>query len=165
MEILPQLLLLQKTLVNVEGIGRQLYPELDLWGAARPALERFMLERVGVRRLISTFRDAVPRWADRLPELPALALETLDQIKSGRLKVQTSDPQLVEILAELRELRYRIVWALFGVGLLICAAIVFGMRSEATRMFGPLPFGVWVCGVAGLGAAVCALRGRRRRGY
>ncbi|MCZ6896012.1 MAG: ubiquinone biosynthesis regulatory protein kinase UbiB, partial [Gammaproteobacteria bacterium] len=61
MEILPQLLLLQKTLVNVEGIGRQLYPELDLWRAARPSLERFMIDRVGVRRLMSSVRQSVPR--------------------------------------------------------------------------------------------------------
>ena len=69
MEILPQLLLLQKTLVNVEGIGRQLYPELDLWRAARPSLEKFMVERVGLRRLWSSFRDNVPHWVDRLPEV------------------------------------------------------------------------------------------------
>ncbi|MCB1747000.1 MAG: ubiquinone biosynthesis regulatory protein kinase UbiB [Gammaproteobacteria bacterium] len=158
MEILPQLLLLQKTLVNVEGIGRQLYPELDLWRAARPALENFMRERVGVRRLVSTFRDSVPRWADRLPELPGLAMEVLDQVKGGRIKVQTHDPTLESIRAELRILQRRLVFALVGVGLVICAAILFGMRAEETWMLGPLPFSVWLFGGLGLVATLFALR-------
>ncbi|MEX2482498.1 MAG: ubiquinone biosynthesis regulatory protein kinase UbiB [Gammaproteobacteria bacterium] len=162
MEILPQLLLLQKTLVNIEGIGRQLYPELDLWNAARPALERFMLERVGIRRLVSTFKETVPRWADRLPELPALAMETLDQIKSGRLKVQTSDPLLGEIREELRDLQRRVVLALVGAGLIICAAILYGMRVDSTYSLGPLPMGVWICGSFGLLATALAMRNRRR---
>lgn len=161
MEILPQLLLLQKTLVNIEGIGRQLYPELDLWRAARPALERFMLERVGVRRLLSTFKETVPRWANRLPELPILAMETLDQIKSGRLKVQTNDPLLVEIRDQLHALQRRLVLALVGVGLVISAAILYGMRVDTTLMIGPLPAAVWACGSVGLLGIALALRSRR----
>ena len=162
MEILPQLLLLQKTLVNVEGIGRQLYPELDLWRAARPALENFMRDRVGVRRLLGTFRDSVPRWADRLPELPGLAMETLEQVRGGRLKVQTADPMLEEIRNEVRDLHRRVVYTMVGVGLLICAAILFGMRAEASFLIGPLPISVWVLGGLGLVTTIAALRGPRR---
>ncbi|MEQ8660384.1 MAG: AarF/UbiB family protein, partial [Gammaproteobacteria bacterium] len=162
MEILPQLLLLQKTLVNIEGMGRQLYLELDLWRAARPALERFMQDRVGVRRLVSMFRETVPRWADRLPDLPGLAMETLDQVRGGRLKVQTADPMLEEIRNELRDLHRRLVYALVGVGLLISAAILFGMRAETSVSVGPLPISVWVLGAFGVMITVAALRGPRR---
>ena len=162
MEILPQLLLLQKTLVNVEGIGRQLYPNLDLWRAARPALENFMRERVGVRRIASTFRETVPRWADRLPELPALAVEVLDQVKSGRLKVQASDPVMAELRDEIRLMHRRLVQALVGIGLVICAAILYGTRVETTVMLGPLPLSVWVSGLLGLAMTVVALGNSRR---
>jgi ubiquinone biosynthesis protein len=160
MEILPQLLLLQKTLVNVEGIGRHLYPELDLWRAARPSLEQFMIERVGVRRLMSSARQAVPRWVDRLPELPGLTVEVLDQVKTGRLKVQTHDPQLAELRGEIRALHRRLTLALIGVGFVICAAILFGIREESSQMLGPLPLSVWIFGALGVIATFAALTGR-----
>ncbi|MGR8919953.1 MAG: ubiquinone biosynthesis regulatory protein kinase UbiB [Gammaproteobacteria bacterium] len=157
MVILPQLLLLQKTLVNVEGIGRQLHPELDLWRAARPSLERFMLERAGVRRLVGAFRQNAPRWAERLPELPAMALETLELARSGRLKVQTHDPAIEDIRERLRSLERRIVMALVGVGLVVAAAILYGIRGPGTLVLGPLPVSVWVLGGLGLLATVAAL--------
>ena len=159
MEILPQLLLLQKTLVNIEGIGRQLYPELDLWRAARPALERFMLERVGVRRLLGSFKQQLPRWGERLPELPGLALDTLEQLKGGRLKVVTNDPKLEEIRAEIENLNRRLVWAVIGVGFVICAAVLGGM--DAAGSVRELPLSVWVFGVLGVAALCVALRARR----
>jgi len=164
MEILPQLLLLQKTMVNVEGIGRQLYPELDLWRSARPSLEKFMMERVGARRLFSAFKASVPHWVDRLPELPLLTVEVLDQLKSGRLKVQTTDPKLEEIRQEIQSLTRRIVLALVGVGCVVCAAILLSVKGAAATQVGPLPLGVWLIGALGAIAAVASLkRGPRRR--
>jgi ubiquinone biosynthesis protein len=71
-EIQPQLVLLQKTLLNIEGLGRQLDPELDLWATAKPFLERWMLEQVGPQRLLEELRNQAPRYAKVLPELPRL---------------------------------------------------------------------------------------------
>jgi ubiquinone biosynthesis protein len=71
-EIQPQLVLLQKTLLNIEGLGRQLDPDLDLWATAKPFLERWMLEQVGPQRLLDELRDQAPRYAKLLPELPRL---------------------------------------------------------------------------------------------
>ena len=71
-EIQPQLVLLQKTLLNIEGLGRQLDPELDLWSTAKPFLEKWMLEQVGPQKLIDELRDQAPRYAKLLPELPRL---------------------------------------------------------------------------------------------
>jgi ubiquinone biosynthesis protein len=71
-EIQPQLVLLQKTLLNIEGLGRQLDPELDLWSTARPFLEKWMLEQVGPKKLLDELRDQAPRYAKMLPELPRL---------------------------------------------------------------------------------------------
>lgn len=162
MEILPQLLLLQKTLVNVEGIGRQLYPQLDLWRAARPPLESFMLDRVGVKRLLGVARKTVPRWADRLPDLPGLAVEVLDQVKSGRLEVRARDPQIAELRNEIRSLHRRLVLALVGVGFVICSAILMGVKGAFTQMLGPFPLSVWLFGALGILATFAALRLRSR---
>ena len=71
-EIQPQLVLLQKTLLNIEGLGRQLDPELDLWNTAKPFLEKWMLEQVGPQKLIDELRDQAPRYAKMLPDLPRL---------------------------------------------------------------------------------------------
>lgn len=71
-EIQPQLVLLQKTLLNVEGLGRQLDPDLDLWATAKPFLERWMDEQVGWRALLNQFKKEAPRYAQLLPELPRL---------------------------------------------------------------------------------------------
>lgn len=154
MEILPQLLLLQKTLVNVEGIGRQLYPELDLWGAARPSLEKFMIERIGVRRLAHSIGKTAPRWAGRLPELPTIAFDVLDQIKSGRLQVQTSDSKLEILRDEIRRLHRRLVLTLIGIGLLLCGAVLLGVNGESSSSLGPFPLSVWLFGAAGIGATI-----------
>jgi ubiquinone biosynthesis protein len=69
-EIQPQLVLLQKTLLNIEGLGRQLDPDLDLWSTAKPFLERWMLDQVGPHKLWEELRDQAPRYAKILPELP-----------------------------------------------------------------------------------------------
>jgi ubiquinone biosynthesis protein len=68
----PQLVLLQKTLLNIEGLGRQLDPDLDLWATAQPFLERWMLDQVGPQKLWQEIRDQAPRYAKILPELPHL---------------------------------------------------------------------------------------------
>jgi len=76
-EIQPQLVLLQKTLLNVEGLGRQLDPELDLWATAKPFLERWMNEQVGWRALVHQLKKEAPRYAQLFPELPRLLHDAL----------------------------------------------------------------------------------------
>ncbi len=75
-EIQPQLVLLQKTLLNIEGLGRDLDPELDLWKTAKPYLERWMSEQLGWRALVRQARDEAPYWGVMLPQLPRLLLST-----------------------------------------------------------------------------------------
>nr|WP_202597229.1 ubiquinone biosynthesis regulatory protein kinase UbiB [Halomonas icarae] len=79
MEVQPQLVLLQKTLLNIEGLGRQLYPELDLWQTAKPYLERWMQERAGVKGLWASLKRHAPELSHQLPELPTLAHQALAQ--------------------------------------------------------------------------------------
>jgi ubiquinone biosynthesis protein len=71
-EIQPQLVLLQKTLLNIEGLGRDLDPDLDLWATAKPFLEQWMLEQIGPQKLVSELKAQAPRYAKLLPELPGL---------------------------------------------------------------------------------------------
>ena len=85
-EIQPQLVLLQKTLLNVEGLGRQLDPELDLWATAKPFLERWMNEQVGWRGLVERLKNEAPRYVQLLPELPRLLHQALQPRHSAQAR-------------------------------------------------------------------------------
>ena len=85
-EIQPQLVLLQKTLLNIEGLGRQLDPELDLWKTAKPFLERWMNEQVGWRALVKNLQTEAPKWAALLPQLPRLAHQALNENRLTQLE-------------------------------------------------------------------------------
>jgi ubiquinone biosynthesis protein len=94
-EIQPQLVMLQKTLLNIEGLGRQLDPDLDLWKTAKPFLERWMSEQVGWRGLLRTFKQEAPYLARTLPQLPRLVHLALAQPAKADLQ-----PQLEKLIAE-----------------------------------------------------------------
>jgi ubiquinone biosynthesis protein len=111
-EIQPQLVLLQKTLLNIEGLGRQLDPDLDLWSTAKPFLERWMLEQVGPQRLLDELRDQAPRYAKLLPELPRLLHDYLQQRpQDGRRE------KALELLIEEQRRTNRLLQTVVAVGL------------------------------------------------
>ncbi len=83
-EIQPQLVLLQKTLLNIEGLGRQLDPDLDLWNTAKPFLEKWMMNQIGPKKLLDELRNEGPRYAKLLPELPRLLFDFLQNNSPGR---------------------------------------------------------------------------------
>lgn len=80
MEVQPQLVLLQKTLLNIEGLGRQLDDELDLWDTAKPFLENWMKERVGLKSLVKNSRANLPFWIEQAPQLPGLLHASLSKL-------------------------------------------------------------------------------------
>lgn len=82
--IQPQLILLQKTLMNIEGIGRQLYPELDLWTTAAPFLERWLKSQVGTRAFFRRVKENLPYWSEKLPELPSLLYDVLSETRQQK---------------------------------------------------------------------------------
>jgi ubiquinone biosynthesis protein len=86
MEVQPQLVLLQKTLLNIEGLGRDLDPDLDLWRTAKPYLERWMSEQLGWRGLARTIRQEAPFWAATLPQLPRLVHRALTEDRFGGMR-------------------------------------------------------------------------------
>ncbi len=95
-EIQPQLVLLQKTLLNIEGLGRELDPELDLWNTAKPFLEKWMVEQIGPQKLFEQLRAEAPRYARLLPELPRLLYDYLQH------KPADDRRELRELLVEQR---------------------------------------------------------------
>ena len=95
-EIQPQLVLLQKTLLNIEGLGRELDPDLDLWSTAKPFLEKWMAEQIGPRKLWEELRNQAPRYAKLLPELPYLFYDFLRR-RPGR-----ESREIAELLREQR---------------------------------------------------------------
>jgi len=86
MEVQPQLVLLQKTLLNIEGLGRELDPDLDLWSTAKPYLERWMNEQVGWRGLARAVRQEAPFWAATLPQLPRLIHRALTEDRTAEVR-------------------------------------------------------------------------------
>ncbi|MGH8729317.1 MAG: ubiquinone biosynthesis regulatory protein kinase UbiB [Burkholderiales bacterium] len=122
MNIQPQLTMLQKTLLNIEGLGRQLDPDLDLWATARPYLERWMSEQVGWRGIVRHFREELPHWGAALPQLPRLLHERLNE---NALK------SLQDSLKEItREQRQRIRWLKF-VALILFAILFWLVLSDS----------------------------------
>jgi len=81
MEVQPQLVLLQKTLLNIEGLGRQLYPDLDLWSTAQPYLENWMKKRMAPPGILKNVKQHLPEWLEQSPEVPKLIFDAMTQIK------------------------------------------------------------------------------------
>ncbi len=127
MEVQPQLVLLQKTLLNIEGLGRQLYPELDLWATAKPFMEQWMGEQLGAKALLREVKREAPRWTEILPRLPALAFEVLEQTREGRTEVRIRSEDLAQLRHELRRANQRTVLAVVGVALIVSAAVIYGL--------------------------------------
>ncbi len=122
MEVQPQLVMLQKTLLNVEGLGRELDPDLDLWKTAKPYLERWMGEQVGWRGVLKAIRHEAPFWAATLPQLPRLVHRALSQDPFGELRAT------LERLADENARRNDLLSALLVVltaGLILIAVFAF----------------------------------------
>ncbi|MGC4242977.1 MAG: ubiquinone biosynthesis regulatory protein kinase UbiB [Herbaspirillum sp.] len=117
-EVQPQLVLLQKTLLNVEGLGRQLDPDLDLWKTAKPYLERWMSEQIGWRGFVEQLKVEVPRYSRLLPELPRLAHQALTRYTDGESQPQNTE-LIRKLLAEQRRTNMLLgVIVYFGGGLI-----------------------------------------------
>jgi ubiquinone biosynthesis protein len=150
MEIQPQLVLLQKTLLNVEGLGRQLYPELDLWQTAKPIMERWVRERVGPRATLGRMRDQVPEMAEIMPELAHQVLRKLRGMDDAGL-VADDGRSLNALREEIRRSRRHAVNAVVGAALIVGACLLL-------LISGGVQIG-WLAALEGamgaLGLAVC----------
>ncbi len=104
--IQPQLILLQKTLLNIEGVGRQLYPELDLWTTAAPFLERWLKKQVGVKAFLHRVRENIPYWSEKLPEIPGLLYDVLAQTRENNEHSRFAHKQILSIRQKKSKARY-----------------------------------------------------------
>ncbi|RRN78936.1 ubiquinone biosynthesis regulatory protein kinase UbiB [Pseudoxanthomonas sp. SGD-10] len=152
----PQLILLQKTLLNIEGVGRQLDPQLDIWAVASPVLGKILRERYSPRRLLREFRQRAPELMTRAPEMPRLLHEWLEQQVQGRHRMGIHSPDLAGIEHTLRVMQRRAVAAILGVGLLLVAAVLYALEAGGPRLAG-VPLSAWVAGIGGLWAVLAAL--------
>ena len=123
-EIQPQLILLHKTLFNIEGLGRQLYPQLDLWKTAHPVLKRWMDEQVGGRALLRDVRQNLPQLRDALRELPAILNHIGEQVAEGRIRFNLQSPELREIRQQLDEQRRQRYWLTAAATSVVTGALI-----------------------------------------
>jgi len=121
MEVQPQLVLLQKTLLNIEGLGRQLYPELDLWQTAKPFMEEWMKNQVGGRSVLRRLRERLPDWGELVPELPTKLVQALEGMSDTRRGLHEQRLELMKMREEMRNEGQRRYLAYVGIALLIVA--------------------------------------------
>nr|WP_232470450.1 ubiquinone biosynthesis regulatory protein kinase UbiB [Methylococcus sp. BF19-07] len=143
MEVQPQLVLLQKTLLNIEGLGRELYPELDLWQTAKPFLENWFQEERGPKSAVRKLGAKLPEWVQQWPEMPGLGYQALDRAVNGRLELSIRSDELRILTREIRQGQRRILGGIGGGSLVLSAALL-------SKSFAP-PVLVWLLAGLGLG--------------
>ena len=151
----PQLILLQKTLLNIEGVGRQLDPQIDIWAVARPVLEKILVERYSPQRLLGEFRKRLPEMVTRAPDMPRLLHAWLQQQVEGRHELAMRSRDVREVAQQLAGMQRRIVSAILGVGLLVIAAVLYALEAGGPHWLGA-PVSTWIAGLGGLWALLAA---------
>jgi ubiquinone biosynthesis protein len=141
-EIQPQLILLHKTLFNIEGLGRQLYPQLDLWKTAHPVLKRWMDEQVGGRALLRDVRENLPQLRDALRELPAILNHVGEQVAEGRIRFNLTSPELKDIRRQLAEQRRQRYWLTAAATGIASGTLLLALGSVPTAAWALLAAGV-----------------------
>jgi len=153
----PQLILLQKTLLNIEGVGRLLHPGIDIWAVAQPVLERIWRRRRGPRAALKALRRRLPDWLAAAPEMPQLVHSYLAQATSGTLELRISSDDLKRLEQRARRGQQVSVWLALGVSLAV-AAVLFAVLAPPGARTAGLPVAAWLASVAAIAAFVIARR-------
>ncbi len=124
MVVQPQLVLLQKTLLNIEGLGRQLYPELDLWQTAKPFLEDWFKQRMGPAAKIKELFSKFPEITEQLPEVPTLVFQALQSNAMMLHQMQQHNQEMAQLRRQLQSNNNRTFWTIITSSLLIGAAVL-----------------------------------------
>jgi len=120
----PQLIMLQKTLLNIEGMGRDLYPKINIWDVAKPELESIFRERYGIGKTAKKLGRELPSWVARGPEIPNLIHDALKFASSGRINARIASEDLEAIDHQLQRHNRRTPGAIFAAGLLIASSVL-----------------------------------------
>ena len=147
-ETQPQMILLHKTLFNIEGLGRQLYPQLDLWKTAHPVLKRWMDEQIGARAMLHDFRQNLPQLRDALRELPTIIQQLGDQATDGQARVDLESTRLREIREQSANRQRQQYWLTAAATALVSGVLVI--------LLGSTPEVAWALFAAGGIAAFAA---------
>ena len=127
-QIQPQLILLHKTLFNIEGLGRELYPELDLWKTAQPVLKTWMDEQVGPRALASDLRENLPQVRQAFRQLPAAIRQLSEQASTGHIRLDMQSVEMQEIRKELASQRRQRYWLTLAATGLIAGTVLISLE-------------------------------------
>jgi ubiquinone biosynthesis protein len=140
-EIQPQMILLHKTLFNIEGLGRELYPQLDLWKTAHPVLRQWMDEQIGGRAMLRDVRRNLPQLRDAMRELPGILNKFGEQVAEGRIRFNLQSPELQDIQRQLDEQRRQRYWLTAAAVGIVTGALVMATGGEPMLGWGLLALG------------------------
>ena len=132
----PQLLMLQKTLLNVEGLARQLDPELDIWGVAKPELETILKEKHKLENVSNELRERLPGWLAQAPEIPGLVHDFLVKANNGQLLTRTASEDAAKLRQAQRTASHKVLQVLAGGSLSIPGAILTAMETGPWFLWG-----------------------------
>jgi len=156
----PQLILLQKTLLNIEGIGRLLHPQIDIWATAKPVLADILRRRYGIGRTLRELRARLPAWIAAAPEMPELVRTYLKKAASGDFDAARAAEVQSATAALARETTRSRLLGMAGAAALVAAAILYAIDTHALRIF-QVPLSALLVAAAGLGALGSAWRRMR----
>ena len=150
MELQPQLILLQKTLLNVEGLGRELYPQLDIWHTATPILREWMRERISVRQLLKGLRVQMPELLEAARVLPTIVKGALHRAQGGIVRMLVETPEVAALRAEIRRSNRRRDAFTVGAAVLLAGLVWLALDHNA--------WPGWVLAALGAGGLLAAHR-------
>jgi ubiquinone biosynthesis protein len=136
LNIQPQLIMLQKTLLNIEGLGRELYPDLDVMAVAKPELEAILREKHGLDQTAKDLRDRLPGWLSKAPDMPGLMHDYLKLATNGQLNSRIASEDLQQLREELERSHKTIQKTISGTGLLLTGAVLTGLEVGPWNWFG-----------------------------
>lgn len=157
MEVQPQLVLLQKTLLNIEGLGRQIYPDLDLWKTAKPFLEKWMNDQVGMSALLRGFKKNLPYIAEKMPGMPELIFDAIKKVSNGEghhQQVKAMNGFKKKMERKQQQLSYTVL----GGCAFIASTIVLTQPVVGQLMMLEVPVLSWVFAVTGSGLVWLGLK-------
>ncbi len=156
MEVQPQLVLLQKTLLNIEGLGRDLYPDLDLWKTAKPFIERWMHEQVGVKALVKGVQTNLPKFLEKMPVTPMLIHEVVQKAANDKLTIHYQAEQIEKLEQTIRRGQQRTGLWLLAAALGVSAILLMDRLSASGWL--NMPWASWLLLGASAYTVVLAFR-------
>ena len=135
LDIQPQLIMLQKTLLNIEGLGRELFPELDVLAASKPELERIVREKHGIDQAAKDLRERLPGWLSKAPDMPGLLHDYLKLATEGKLVSKVDPRDLEQYRQEERQSSRRLMRTICGSALFFSGAVLLGFEVGPWQLF------------------------------